>query len=488
MHLSKSDYTTYLKHPAWLWIKKHAKEMLPPTSDALQAIFDTGHEFEQYAEILFPGGVKIPFDYTNMVRLTDEAIESGAKIIFQCRFEHDDLTFIGDIIQLVGDKEVDLYEIKSSTSAKDEHKPDLCFQMIVLERLGYSVRNIAVIHVNNEYVRHGDIEPNKLCATTDVTEDVKALRTETEQNIVEALKVVALPDCPDTSPLLASPGFFKEWLEVYHHMKNTRPGSIYDLCQLDIPTLQSLLDNGYEKITDIPLDFALKPKQALQVQSAINGVGVDQEKINEFLSGFEYPLYFLDYETMGSLIPPFDGMRPFQQLPFQYSLHIIDEPGGVVRHEEFLHTENSNPTEAIATKLQKDIGPTGTVISWNMSFEKRCNDLLAELHPEFADFLADVNKRMQDLMTPFSKNWYIDSDFKGSASIKNVLPILVPELSHKHLNISDGQSAQRIWMQAVLYEKHNETKAQILDNLLEYCKLDTFAMVKIYQKLKELST
>lgn len=464
--------------------------MLPPTSDSLQAIFDAGHDFEQYAESLFPGGVTIGFSdydsYLDMPVRTTAAIEQGSRTIFQGRFEYQQLTFICDIIQFVSDKEVDLYEIKSTASAKEEHKPDLAFQMVVLEKLGYSVRNIAVIHVDSSYVREGDIEPEKLCATTDVSEDVKALREETEIKIEEALNVVALPECPDTSPLLASPGFFKEWLEVYHHMKNTRPGSIYDLCQLDIPTLQSLLNNGYEKITDIPLDFALKPKQALQVQSAINGVGIDQEKIDEFLNGFEYPLYFIDYETMGSLIPPFDGMRPFQQLPFQYSLHIIEELSGEVRHKEFLHTEKSNPTEAIAKQLQKDIGPTGTVLSWNMSFEKRCNELLAQLHPEFANFLADVNNRMQDLMTPFSKNWYIDSDFKGSASIKNVLPVLVPELSHKHLNISDGQSAQRIWMQAILDEKHNDTKAQILDDLLEYCKLDTLAMVKIYQKLKSL--
>jgi len=487
MQLSKSDYTTYLKHPAWLWIKKHAKQMLPPIDAGLQAIFDTGHEFEQYAEVQFPGAVTLGFnDYKSYLSLptrTTEALENGAKTIFQGRFEAGDLTFICDIIQVVGEMEIDLYEIKSTASAKPEHSTDLAFQMVVLEQCGFSVRNIYVIHVDSHYVRRGDIEPEKLTATTDVTEAVKDLRDYTLEKIDEALEIMALPDCPDTSPLLADKTAFKDWLAIYKHMKKTKPGSIYDLCQLNAETLQNLQNDDIEFIKDIPLDYALKTKQALQVQAAKNGVGIDAEKINEFLGQFEFPLYFLDYETMGSLVPYFDGLSPFQQLPFQYSLHILDSPDAILRHEEYLHNDNSNPAEPLSKTLQSHIGDKGTVLAWNMSFEKRCNTMLGELVPEYAEFYEKINDRIVDLMVPFSSNWYVDAAFKGSASIKNVLPVLAPELSYKDLGIQEGQAASRIWTETVLNDKNESEKPQILSDLLEYCKLETLAMVEIYRKL-----
>jgi hypothetical protein len=489
VQLSKSDYTTYLKHPVWLWIKKHAKAMLPPIDPGLKAIFDTGHEFEPYAEALFPEGIKIGFgdDYSQMTQRTTDALENGATTIFQGRFEYENLTFICDIVQVVSEREVDLYEIKSSASAKPEHATDLAFQMVVLEKCGFSVRNIAVIHVNNQYVRNGDIEPEKLTATTDVTEAVKELRDYTLENIEKALSVMTLPDCPDTSPLLASTGAFKEWLEVYKYMKKTKPGSIYDLCQLDAKTLASLQQNKIEFIKDIPGDFVLKTKQSLQVQSAkVGRPGIDIDKIKQLLETYEFPLYFFDYETSGGLVPPFDDMHPYQQLPFQYSLHILDSPDGELRHEEYLHTENSNPAENLSKTLQSQIGEKGTVLTWNMSFEKSCNTMLGELVPEYAEFYAGLNERIIDLMQPFSSNWYFDSELKGSASIKAVLPVLVPELSYKTLGIQEGQAASRIWTETVLAGKNEAEKPQILSDLLEYCEMDTYAMVKIYRVLRDL--
>lgn len=219
IQLSKSDYTTYLKHPAWLWIKKHAKTILPPIDPATQAIFDTGHEFEQYAEALFPGGVTLGFndydEYLSLPERTTQALDEGMHTIFQGRFEHEQLTFICDVIQVVEGKEVDLIEIKSSTSAKPEHIVDLAFQMVVLEKCGYTVREISVIHVNNQYVRSGAIDPKSITAKTDVTESVKAARDFTLQKIDEALQVMALTECPDVSPLNADSKFLENgWIST----------------------------------------------------------------------------------------------------------------------------------------------------------------------------------------------------------------------------------------------------------------------------------
>jgi hypothetical protein len=492
MYLSKSDYMLFLRHPAWLWLKKFDKNKLPPVDAATQAIFDTGHEFEQYAESLFPGGVTLGFndydEYLSLPERTTQALEDGELTIFQGRFEYEQLTFICDVIQVVDGKEVDLIEIKSSTSAKPEHIVDLAFQMVVLEKCGYSVRNVSVVHVNNQYVRNGAIDAQAITTHSDVTQQVKDKRDFTLQKIDEALETMALSECPDASPINAGAGSFGEWLEVYKHFKKPKPGSIYDLFQLDSKTLSNLNNAGIERIQDIPEDFDLKPKQALQVEATRLGRPIiHNDKIKEFLDSLVFPLYFFDYETLASLVPYFDGLRPYQQLPFQYSLHVLESPDGELKHYEYLHKENSNPAQPLSEALKSHIGDRGSVITWNMGFEKSCNSLIGSLLPEYAEFYDKLNSRIVDLMTPFSSCWYVDADFKGSASIKSVLPVLVPELSYKELGIQEGVSAQRLWMQAVLDGKHDEQKQQILDDLAEYCKLDTLAMVKIYEKLEERS-
>lgn len=491
MQLSKSDYMMYLKHPAWLWLKKFDKHKLPAIDAATQAMFDTGHAFETYAEQLFPGGMQLGFndydEYLTLSARTTHALQEGVGTIFQGRFEYGQLTFICDIIQVVEGKTIDLYEIKSSTSAKPEHITDLAFQLHVLEGCGYEVRNVAVIHVNNQYVRSGDIDPKEITTVTDVTEEVKAKSEFTSKKTEEALKSLDKRETPDFSPLLADPKALADWLEVYRHMFNPKKGSIYDLCYLNYETLEQLINEGIEYIKDIPSDFKLNTSQAMQVEASKQGrPSIKKDKVKEFLDSLKFPLYFLDYETMASLVPYFDGMRPYQQVPFQYSLHVLESQDAELQHFEYLHTENSNPVEGLCKKLQEQIGTSGSVITWNMSFEKGCNKTMGELCLEYQEFHEALNERIVDLKEPFAKGWYVDADFCGSSSIKKVLPVLVPELSYKELGIQEGASAQRLWMEAVLDEKRQEEKQKILDDLIAYCKLDTLAMVEIYRKLCEL--
>ena len=492
MQISKSEYMMFLKHPAWLWLKKHDKTKLPPVDDNTQAIFDAGNLFETYAEQLFPGGVKVGFDgyneYLSLPDRTQKAISEGAETIFQGRFEHGKLTFICDVIAFVGDNEVDLYEIKSSTKAKPEHEFDLAFQMVVLEKCGYTVRNISVVHVNNQFVRNGVVDAKELTGITDVTETVKAKRELTLDYIESALKVAESSKIPNISPALARLGSFSDWLEIYRGLKNVEPESIYDLCVVGAKRTGELESQGITRIVDIPDDFPLSIKQQLQVQATKQDkVILDKDKIKEYLEGLIYPLYFFDYETMMSIVPYFDGVRPYQQVPFQYSLHILDSPKAKPRHVEYLHRDNTNPAGPLSKILKSQIGEEGSVVTWNMSFEKSCNTLLGSLVPEYSEFYENLNKRIVDLMLPFSNGWYVDKGFHGSASIKNVLPVLVPELSYKALGIQEGGSAQRLWMEAVLDGKRGNEKDKILSDLVEYCKLDTLAMVEIYKKLTAIS-
>lgn len=451
MQLSKSDYMLYLKHPAWLWLKKNDPKKLPPVDENTQALFDAGHQFEPYAEAQFPEGLTLGFsdysEYLSLPERTQEAIKTGASVLFQPRFEWQDFTCICDVVSFVGDNEVDLYEIKASTSAKVEHEYDLAFQTAVLEGTGLKVRNIYVIHVNNQYVRHGAIEADKIAITEDVTDKVRKRSDATAKYMPLALAVAQQKTMPDPSPDLAKLGSKKSWLQVYEAIVPQEP-KVYPA---DItPTIQ-------------------------------------HEEIKNFLQGLQYPLYFLDYETLMSLVPYFDGHRPYQQVPFQYSLHKLESPDAELGWFEYLHRGNSDPARPLTEKLINDIGDNGTVLVWYEGFEKARNSELGDMLPEYKEAMEAVNNRIVDLMLPFKNKWYNDPRFEGSASIKQVLPVLCPELSYKNLGIQEGGSAQRLWMEAVLDDKRADQKEQILADLIEYCKLDTLAMVEIYRQLNNVS-
>ncbi|HMT19345.1 MAG TPA: DUF2779 domain-containing protein [Candidatus Saccharibacteria bacterium] len=450
MMLSKSDYMMFLKQPAWLWLKKNDPKKLPPVDENTQALFDAGHQFEPFAESLFPEGATLGFsdysEYLSLPERTQDAIKNGTQVLFQPRFEWQDFTCICDIVSFVGENEVDLYEIKASTSAKVEHEFDLAFQTAVLEGTGLKIRNVFVIHVNNQYVRNGAIEADKITYTEDVTTKVRKRSDATAKYMPLALTTAQQKTMPDPSPALAKLGSKKSWMQVYEAI---------------VP----------QTLKEYPADIAPT---------------IQHDEVKKFLGGLKYPLYFLDYETLMSLVPYFDGHRPYQQVPFQYSLHVLQSPDAELDWKEYLHRENSNPARPLTEQLINDIADSGTVLVWYEGFEKARNTELGEMLPEYKEAMEAINNRVVDLMLPFKNKWYDDPRFEGSASIKQVLPVMCPELSYKDLGIQEGGSAQRLWMEAVLDDKRADQKEQILADLIEYCKLDTLAMVEIYRKLVAL--
>lgn len=450
MMLSKSDYMMFLKQPAWLWLKKNDPKKLPPVDENTQALFDAGHQFEPFAESLFPEGATLGFsdysEYLSLPERTQDAIKNGTQVLFQPRFEWQDFTCICDIVSFVGENEVDLYEIKASTSAKVEHEFDLAFQTAVLEGTGLKIRNVFVIHVNNQYVRNGAIEADKITYTEDVTTKVRKRSDATAKYMPLALATAQQKTMPDPSPALAKLGSKKSWMQVYEAI---------------VP----------QTLKEYPADIAPT---------------IQHDEVKKFLGGLKYPLYFLDYETLMSLVPYFDGHRPYQQVPFQYSLHVLQSPDAELDWKEYLHRENSNPARPLTEQLINDIADSGTVLVWYEGFEKARNTELGEMLPEYKEAMEAINNRVVDLMLPFKNKWYDDPRFEGSASIKQVLPVMCPELSYKDLGIQEGGSAQRFWMEAVLDDKRADQKEQILADLIEYCKLDSLAMVEIYRKLVAL--
>jgi hypothetical protein len=264
-------------------------------------------------------------------------------------------------------------------------------------------------------------------------------------------------------------------------------GSIYDLYSPSAELILALEDAGIRNMLDVPNDFDLGKKREWQLKAAKEDkLCIDEQKIKKFLSEIKYPIYFLDYETMMSVVPYFEGHKPYQQVPFQYSLHILEKPGSELKHVEYLHKENSCPVKQLSESLKENIETEGSVIVWNQAFEMGCNEDMAVMHPEFKEFYKNVNSRVVDLMVPFFNFWYVDKRFGGSASIKSVLPVLCPDLSYKDLDIPEGAAAQRLWMEAVLDGKRDGEKEKILKDLWDYCGLDTLAMVRIWEFLENL--
>ncbi len=481
----------FLRHPGWLWLKKHDKAKLPIVDDGLQAIFDDGKLFEEYANKLFPDAVKIGFNlgdssYLTMPQRTTQTINSDAQIILQGRIEAGETTCIFDVLQKTGGNMFDLFEIKSSTEVKEDHILDLAFQTVVLENAGFIVRRIFVICVNKDYVRDGEIDIKKMTTQSDVTDEVKSRLEITREEIKKALAIIKSSTPPDFSPRHVGLDALSEWMAIYEILNpQVHPHNIYKLARLNPKLIGELEDLGVKLISDVPTSMDLHPKQKLQIQVTKEDKRiVNKEKIKEFISQIKYPLYFFDYETFCTVIPPFDGINPYQQVPFQYSIHMIENPQGELIHKEFLHTTNSNPGILLLEQLKKDIGDKGTVLVWYEPFEKGRNTELGEMFPEYAQFMTELNARIVDLMIPFSNNWFVDKDFFGSASIKKVMPALISELSYEKLAISEGETASRTWKELVFENKHAEKKEEIRRQLLEYCGMDTLAMVQLFKFLQ----
>ena len=489
--LSKSDYMLYLKHPAWLWIKKHVKHLIPPIDEALQAKFDDGNAFEHYVESLYPNLVRVGFDdyneYLDMPHKTNVAWKNGAENVAQGRYETGSITCISDIVRKEGDSFI-LTEIKSSTSAKEEHTWDLAFQKIVLEGAGYPIKKCEVAHVNNRYVRKGDIIASDFTEFTDVTEKVQELIEGTKLRIKQAISITALDEMPDLNPERARLSSYKEWLDIRQKISPPLPkNSIYFLPYMDAEKSTKLIKEGITTVNEITDVTVLKRSTQKYLAARTEGRRVvETQKIDEFLSQISFPVYYLDYEASQSLLPPWDGTRPYQQVPFQYSLHMVKSLDGEAEHREYLHQDASNPMPNFIESLKQNIGDEGSILVWSQTYEKTRNKELGEMYPESAHFLQDLNDRIIDLMKPFASDMVRDEAFKGSSSIKNVLPVLIPNFNYENLGIQEGVTAARKWKEVTLgTEVPSTERDQVYSQLLEYCKLDTLAMVKIHKALAD---
>lgn len=482
MHLlSKSTYIRGRQCHKALWLYKHRRELMAPVDAATQAVYDTGTEVGLLAQQLFPGGVDCspedPRDFAPAIAATQQAIAEGRTVLYEAAFLHDGVLAALDI--LVKDAEGwKAYEVKSSTGPKEYQWHDAALQAHVIEGSGIPLVDISIVHLNTGYVRQGPIDVQQLFAITSVKQLVDRERPDVPARIDALKAVLQRPEPPEVSigPHCTSPFTCDFMAHCWAHVP--AEGHVFQLTHARGRDWD-LYRRGILLLKDIPDGERLTAAQRRQVDGAKLGTHtVDRPALGRWLSELRYPLHHLDFETIMPAVPLFDGTRPFQQLPFQYSLHVQAARGATPEHREFLADGTGDPRAAFVEHLLTDIGAEGDILAYNATFEKQRLQELARDLPPFAAALHALIARVKDLQTPFKAGWYVVPAMNGRTSIKVVLPALVPELSYGTLAVQEGGTASRQFLQLV-EGRHVGDPAQLRRDLLAYCGMDTLAMVKL---------
>ena len=492
MDLSKSLYTKAIQCPKALWLKKYKKEVLTPPDATALARFETGNIVGDLACKLFPNGREVIFnsdDFDGMVETTKQWMDDGLEHIYEATFLYEGILVLVDVLKITPDG-LEIYEVKSSSSVKDIYLHDVSIQLYVLRQLGYTVLNSNVIHINGDYVRGDELNLTDLFKIVDVSDEVNALQADIPNRLEEFETYLA---DRDNEPSIDIGSHCNKPYECdakeycWKVQRNIPDYSLFNIFNLGSKKQIELYEQGIVNIEDIPSSYPMTAIQKQKVQNWKDQTTfIDTDKIKDFLDTLSYPIYHIDFETFQQAIPEWKGISPYQQIPFQYSLHIEHEDG-IVEHKEFLGQDGIDPRYKLAKRLVEDIPRDVTVLAYNMSFEKGVNSKLADSFPEFGDHLLSINENTKDLMFPFQKKYYVTPEMQGSYSIKYVLPSLVPEmeLAYKSLNgIQNGSDAMNAFPK--LSSMGREYKEETRTALLEYCKLDTLAMVEVLKKLKEV--
>lgn len=486
LYLSKSRFCSAYQCPKMLWLKQNKPEEF--SDDVMdQNVLNTGSAVGDLAMGLFGPFVEVPLgDLKDMLRETERLLDVGTPIIAEASFSVDGNFCSVDILKNLGNKQVEIYEVKSSTSISDIYLYDAGYQYYVLNNCGYEVGRVWLVTIDNTYVRMGDLELDKLFAVTDVTEEVLSKQTEISEYVDMLCEYMEQTDEPqrDIGAHCFAPyscGFFDYCTREWPHP------NIFDIASLQNRSRFKLMDRGIRSFEEVEADRAVNDKCMLQVEHELHDVPdhINAEGIISFMDTLSYPLYFLDFESFQPAVPLYDNSSPYEQIVFQYSLHYILEDGGELYHKEFLAYPGEDPRRAVAEHLCEDIPKDVCVLAYNMGFEKGRIAALAKLYPDLEEHLMNIHGNIKDLMVPFRNKDYYNKAMQGSYSIKYVLPALFPDdpsLDYHNLEgVHNGSEASAVF--ATMAEMEPEQLEEYREHLLNYCKLDTFAMVKVWERL-----
>ncbi|MDP2741666.1 MAG: DUF2779 domain-containing protein [bacterium] len=495
--ISKSRFLEYLTCPKDAWFRLHMPELEEfELSDTDRNIMEQGNIVEECSKKLkiFSGFIEVKTRDANSIKEADLLMAQKVPVIYQPTFIADGFIIRCDF--MVFNPKVDkydLYEVKGTNSLKDNDKPrdhisDVAFQTIVLERAGIDIGNKYIVHLNNEYIREEELDIEKLFIVEDCTEKVSEKKEITAVQMEKAKIYLN----QEKEPADGCECHFYGRSRQCKTFKKSHPEipeySVHDLSRIGLSPskLAELVKNKKYLLHEIGDIADLSITQQNQIHThKTNEEIIDIKEISNILNKYTYPLYFFDYETFAPAIPEYKGYKPYQRIPIQFSLHIIDKKDGELRHVEYLHQENSDPSEVVAKKLEEYIDPAGTILVWNKKFEKGATEEIGERLPQYESVLIRICGQMQDLMDIFSQQHYVHKDFRGKASVERVMNVLLPEMTYDDLPYT-GNAVGYVWWQDIVNEgKEPKERAKKIHLLLEYCKQDTFVMVKIFRILNE---
>jgi len=484
-YLSKSLFLRGLQCPKSLYLYKTQPDLRDEISEAQEVVFQAGTEVGVTAQGLFPGGKVIPYDGMSLEdqkKLTQAEMAAGTPILYEPAFQFDKVFVKADILRKVGE-EWDLYEVKGSTGIKEVYLNDIALQYSVLKNSGLPIRKAYLVYLNNQYVKNGALDLDQLFSIEEVTQTAIE-REGFVRDEIGRLRGILAGNLPG--------------IEIGEHCSDPYPCDFQGHCWGHIPEY-SVLDlskrganpwdlyrQGVLRLEDVPKD-CLSPFQLLQVEAYLDQKEfVNPDGIREFLSTLWYPLYFLDFETFMTAIPIYDGTKPYQQVPYQYSLHYFQAGNSDLGHSEFLAPPNTDPRRPLVEKLVGDIPDNACVLAYNASFEKTILNQLADWFPEHRHALEEIIDNLRDLAAPFRSRDIYRWEMKGSYSQKSVLPALIPDMTYQGMEISDGGMAMEGYFRMCKGGDPDEME-RVRQGLLGYCRMDTLGMVRLYEKLKKLS-
>jgi len=481
--LSKSKYMAGLQCEKRLWYEVHRPELKPEPPAFQQRIFDQGTLVGELAREQFPGGVLIEADYRHLsegAQETIDAIERGATVIFEGVISYDDIRVRPDVIRLLDSGSWELIEVKSSTGVKKEYVHDITVQTHVLNGAGMKVEKACLMHVNRECV-YPDL--SNLFEIVDVTERVLELLPSVPEKVEAFREMLATDEEPDIpvgrhceKPYLCS---YKEYC-----WRNVPDYSIFRIPHMRWDEKEKLLAEECVELDLLPPEVVLSDDQHRFIDSYVRKDAViDIVAVREMLAGLEYPIHYLDFETDNPAVPRFEGMSPYGMFPFQWSCHIVEEEGPLI-HMEYLHDSMTDPRRPLTDSLLEAIGPKGSIVVYHAPFEKRVLGYLAECFPGHAEVLNSLIERIWDQLLVF-RDHYTDYRFRGSNSLKSVLPVLVPSMGYEGMDVSEGGEAQTAWNEMIRLPE-GEERDRLAADLKEYCGMDTRAMVEIMRVLEQI--
>jgi hypothetical protein len=484
MRISKSKYCAGVQCLKRLYLLVHSPELAAEPDAASEAIIEQGHDVGMLARRLFPGGVEVcERSLDQAIRTTRELVANPEiPAIFEGVFEHGGVLVKVDILHRRRDGRWRLIEVKSTSDVKDHHYEDVAIQYRVVSRSGLDLASACLAHVNRGYIYPGgEIDPRRFFRIRNLTRRVQRLQPKLTFQLRSEFTVLAMPTAPDIAP--------------GRHCTNPVTCEFYDRCNISRPddhigylprlhasAAEELEELGVASIHDIPDDFALSDIQRRAATCVQTGEPWFSAELGEVLSGLKYPLSFMDFETVNWAIPRFPGMRPYDHLPFQFSVHVQRQPGAEPEHHEFLATDASDPRREFISSLCAVLGESGSIVVYSSFESQRLSDL-ASWFPEFADRINAIQARLFDLLSVVRGHTYHPA-YAGSYSIKSVLPALVPSLTYNGMAVANGQAAGLAWESLVRGNSDISERGRIKKALLDYCGQDTLAMVRLLDKLR----